>query len=116
MELRGERRDLIPGGMQRHLQAGSREQLLVVERHRALAVERERIKAAVVRQPEPNLRHDVVEVVRLLRGWAESREVGVDAREPLVLRPDRYVVRPDGDDVELSATRRHVARHLLTKR
>jgi hypothetical protein len=98
VQLAGEPRDLVPGGLGGHRQPGLVEQVLAVHQERRLAVERDRVEAVVVGQRVGD-RGDQVGgvVVGGLLG------VGPEVLDPAVLGPLGRLEGADGDHVVLAA-------------
>ena len=117
VQLGRERRDLIPGRVQRHRQAGGLEERLVVVRHRALAVERQRVQTdSDTTGPGRTLGITSFRSYAFAADAPSFAKYGASDDQPLVLRPDRHVVRTHRRDVELPTAGRHVRRHLLPQR
>ena len=90
--------DLLPGRTLGHRDALGRQDVLAVHQHRGLAVERDGVQLAV--RAGERVDHRLEHVCLVERGVLVG--VAADLVQPVVLGPDRHLVRADGGDVVLA--------------
>ena len=110
MDGLGGGRDLVPRRVVGQSDAFGREHVLAVHQHRRLAVERHRVEVVLIAEGTTDTGDQVVRVIRRVLG-----DVRAEVLDPSLLRPQRHLVGPDGEEVVASAVGGHVLGDLLPK-